>query len=76
MEHARTSTERWQASHNRAFPHIQWIHGNALTIDHNKGEAAVGFDRIYVGSSVNTEDLPKLAFLLRPGGILVGPGTV
>ena len=74
MEHARASTEHWKNSHSRAVPHIEWIHGNALTIDHNKGEATVGFDRIYVGSSVATEDLPKIAFLLRPGGIFVGPG--
>ena len=74
MEHARASTERWKSSHNRPFPNIEWVHGNALTINPNKGEAVVGFDRIYVGSSVDKEDLPKLAFLLRPGGILVGPG--
>jgi len=76
VEHAKAATERWKSTHNRPFPSIEWIHGNALTIDHNKGEAVVGFDRIYVGSSVNKQDLPKLAFLLRPGGILVGPGTL
>lgn len=73
VEHARACTERWKSSHKKPVPDIQWIHGNALTIDSGKGEAVVGFDRIYVGSSVGKEDLPKLASLLRAGGILVGP---
>jgi len=73
VDHSRAAMERWRNAVGRPVPHIEWIHGNALNICLDKGEAVVGFDRIYVGASVSKEDLPKLAFLLRPGGILVGP---
>lgn len=66
--------ERWKNSVAKKVPEIEWIHGNALNINSKKGEALVGFDRIYVGASVEKEDVPKLTRLLRPGGILVGPG--
>lgn len=68
--------DRWKNSMQKPVPHIEWIQGNALNINIEKGEAAVGFDRIYVGASVDKENLPKLAWMLRPGGILVGPGTL
>ena len=74
VDHSRAATERWKNSMRRPVPNIEWVHGNALNINPNKGEAIVGFDRIYVGASVDKEHLPKLTCLLRPGGILVGPG--
>lgn len=67
--------QRWKNSRSQNIPHIEWIHGNALNIDPSKGEAVVGFDRIYVGASIEKENLHKLTCMLRPGGILVGPGT-
>ena len=39
-----------------------------------KGESVVGFDRIYIGASVDKEDLANITKLLSPGGVLVGPG--
>ena len=63
-------------SMEKSVPDIEWVHGNALNINPNKGEAIVGFDRIYIGASVDKEHLPKLTCLLRPGGILVGPGKL
>ncbi|CAB9506930.1 Protein-L-isoaspartate O-methyltransferase domain-containing protein [Seminavis robusta] len=73
VEHSKEATVRWKASIRKPVPHIEWVHGNALNINPDKGEAVVGFDRIYIGASVDKEDLPKIANLLRPGGILVGP---
>lgn len=76
VQHAKSSMQRWKSSRPEATPHIEWIHGNALNINPGKGEAAMGFDRIYVGASVEKENLHKLTCLLRPGGILVGPGML
>ena len=74
VQHARRSTQRYKNAVHKKVPEIEWIHGNALNINPKKGESVVGFDRIYVGASVEKEDLTKLTCLLRPGGILVGPG--
>lgn len=65
---------RWKVSVHKNVPDIEWIHGNALHINPKKGESIVGFDRIYVGASVEKESVSKLTCLLRPGGILIGPG--
>jgi precorrin-6B methylase 2 len=76
--HMMKSIARWKASSSTTdgeIPPIELIHGNALQIDSRQGEAASGFDRIYVGSSVGRTKLDQIAQLLRPGGILVGPGT-
>jgi protein-L-isoaspartate O-methyltransferase len=74
VQHSKRAMESWKNSIQKEVPGIVWIHGNALNINPEKGEALVGFDRIYVGASVENEDITKLTRLLRPGGILVGPG--
>ena len=74
VEHAKKASKQWKNAMTKPVPDIEWIHGNALNINPEKGEALVGFDRIYIGASVDKEHLPKLTGLLRPGGILVGPG--
>jgi protein-L-isoaspartate O-methyltransferase len=76
VKHAKGAMARWKGAMGKPVPHIEWIRGNGLNINPNKGEAIIGFDRIYIGASVDKEDLPKLANLLRPGGILVGPGML
>lgn len=77
LAHARESTARWRAAdpHRTAtVPSLEMIHGNALHIDTERGEARTGFDRIYVGATVPRRKLQRIAQLLKPGGILVGPG--
>lgn len=56
-----------------AVPHLEIVHGNALQISCESGESMIGFDRIYIGASVDKFNLPKITKLLSPGGILVGP---
>ena len=76
IHHAKESLQLWQnAIPHVKIPPIEMIHGNALCIDTNRGEGATGFDRIYIGATVSRRKLQRIARLLRPGGILVGPGT-
>ena len=78
VQHARESWANWQAAnpvYAQALAPCEIIHGNALQIDLDVGEAVTGFDRIYVGATVPRRKLQRIAQLLRPGGILVGPGT-
>ena len=49
--------------------------GNALELNTTKGECVIGFDRIYVGAAITRRSLPYFKKLLKPGGILVAPGT-
>ena len=58
----------------REISHIDVIRGNALEIDPERGEGALGFDRIYIGAAIDRESLPSFKKLLKPGGVLVGPG--
>ena len=75
VQHCKSSIEEWKAAHGRSStPHIEIIHGNALNVNKRQGETLVGFDRIYVGASVERHQLHQFTSLLRPGGILVGPG--
>jgi protein-L-isoaspartate O-methyltransferase len=57
------------------LPHMEFVHGNGLHIDAEKGESVVGYDRIYVGSSIDQRAVTKLTAMLRLGGILIAPGT-
>jgi protein-L-isoaspartate O-methyltransferase len=75
VEHCRASIERWRQNAASPVATMDVIHGNALHIDSKSGEGIVGFDRIYIGASVEKRKLASLAELLRPGGILVGPGA-
>ena len=76
LQHASESWQRWQAANpHLSVPRCEFLHGNALQINGTTGEAVTGFDRVYVGATVPRRKLQRLAQLLRPGGILVGPGT-
>lgn len=74
IEHSENAIDEWKAVYPGKVPHLQLIHGNALNISMNEGEALVGFDRIYVGASISRSNLSMLKSLLKPGGVLVGPG--
>ena len=80
VQHSRAAIERWMtrtttSSSSSPPPSIHIIHGNGLDVLPTKGESVFGFDRIYVGAAVERRNLNKLTRLLRPGGILVGPGA-
>ena len=74
VDHCRASIDQWRANCPRKMPIMDIIHGNALNIDVEQGEAAIGFDRIYVGASLEGQKLRSLVKLLRLGGVFVGPG--
>jgi protein-L-isoaspartate(D-aspartate) O-methyltransferase len=75
MAHAHESLKQWKTDNpDITIPPIEFIHGNALHIDLQQGEAVTGFDRIYLGAAVPRSKLNRFAQLLRPGGVLVGPG--
>lgn len=76
VEHCRQSLEAWKAERASAssVPQIEIISGNGLLIDNLKGESQIGLDRIYIGAAVEKRNLGQLASLLKPGGVLVGPG--
>eukprot|EP00543_Licmophora_paradoxa_P005520 CAMPEP_0202442050 /NCGR_PEP_ID=MMETSP1360-20130828/1538_1 /ASSEMBLY_ACC=CAM_ASM_000848 /TAXON_ID=515479 /ORGANISM="Licmophora paradoxa, Strain CCMP2313" /LENGTH=473 /DNA_ID=CAMNT_0049057293 /DNA_START=98 /DNA_END=1519 /DNA_ORIENTATION=- len=71
--HSRDAIDRWKQAYSGKLPQIQIVHGNALNILLDKGEATVGFDRIYIGAAINRTDLNKVTCMLKPGGIMVGP---
>jgi len=74
VKHSKNAIDAWKHASARDSAQIHIIHGNGLEVDATCGECAMGFDRIYVGAAVERRNLNKLTALLRPGGILVGPG--
>lgn len=76
VKHCKEAIDDWQESFPTSWEmrHIDIIRGNALEIHSNKGECGLGFDRIYIGAAIDRESLPSFKKLLKPGGILVGPG--
>lgn len=86
IEHCKSSIAKWktnaveESGHVSTFhfmdstPKIHIVKGNGLNIDTEKGESVAGFDRIYVGASVDKDAFRNIVQLLSPGGILVGPG--
>jgi len=74
LKHSRKAIGAWkeQLSSNKSS-NIELIHGNALKLNTNKGECALGFDRIYVGAAIDKLDLNMFKKMLKPGGVLVGP---
>jgi len=76
VDHCRDSILMWKAESSSANSdaNIEILHGNGLHIDSVQGESRMGLDRIYIGAAVEKSCLQKLASLLKPGGILVGPG--
>lgn len=75
IEHCNEAIASWKESCPAAqkIDHIDIIHGNALELDVDVGECALGFDRIYIGAAIEVYQLPMFKNLLKPGGILVGP---
>lgn len=78
MEHAKQAIGLWKETCSPAQKNenVNLIHGNALELDTAKGECVLGFDRIYIGAAVTKRNLPMFKSMLKPGGILVGPGKV
>ena len=66
--------EEQREKEEEELAYLQFVQGNGLEIDGSTGEPTVGFDRIYIGAAVDRRDLVPLANLLRPNGVLVGPG--
>ena len=76
LRHSKEAITAWKKglSPGHTIPNIELIHGNALELSTNKGECALGFDRIYIGAAIQKYSLPMFKKMLKPGGILVGPG--
>lgn len=78
FDHCMASVERFKThgATDSGLAHMEFFCGNGLNIDSSVGESLVGYDRIYVGASLPSGHLPRLASLLRRGGILIAPGTL
>jgi protein-L-isoaspartate O-methyltransferase len=78
IKHSEAAIKKWKQVYPEAkkIKHIDVVHGNALELVPDKGECAMGFDRIYIGAAIGSEILPSFKKLLKPGGILVGPGRL
>lgn len=74
IEHAKKAIEEWkrERAHDIVAPEIRFFQGNGLNIQ-PEGESRFGYDRIYVGASIDTDQLPLIEKFLAPGGILVAP---
>mmetsp|Transcript_28138 Transcript_28138/g.34255 ORF Transcript_28138/g.34255 Transcript_28138/m.34255 type:complete len:565 (+) Transcript_28138:150-1844(+) len=73
VRHSHDSIKKWRNHEpSSSFSHLEIIRGNALNVTPS-GESMVGFDRIYIGASVDRANLRPITKLLSPGGILVGP---
>jgi protein-L-isoaspartate O-methyltransferase len=77
VEHAKNAVNAWKEAYppGRKIQNIEFFHGNALEMNTDEGECAFGFDRIYIGAAVETTHLNIFKKVLKPGGILIGPGT-
>ena len=78
IRHSEEAIAEWKKTLpcNRGVPNIDIIQGNALELSTDKGECALGFDRIYIGAAIHKFNLHKFKSMLKPGGILVGPGEL
>ena len=76
IRHSKKAIDVWGKTHSRTQTthNIDFIHGNALELNPNEGECALGFDRIYIGAAIHKLNLNMFKKMLKPGGILVGPG--
>lgn len=74
IEHAKRAVQGWkiERAHDIVTPEIKFFHGNGFNIK-LQGESRLGYDRIYVGGSIDRFQLPLIENLLAPGGILVAP---
>mmetsp|Transcript_22890 Transcript_22890/g.49874 ORF Transcript_22890/g.49874 Transcript_22890/m.49874 type:complete len:496 (+) Transcript_22890:111-1598(+) len=75
ISHSKEAIAEWKKTHfaSEGISNIDLIHGNALELNTNKGECALGFDRIYIGAAIQKFNLQMFKKMLKPGGILVGP---
>lgn len=75
IRHSQEAIAEWKEtlSSKNGAPNIDIIHGNVLELSADKGECALGFDRIYIGAAIHKFNLHKLKKMLKPGGVLVGP---
>ncbi len=78
IEHSKEAMDAWKKTlpSNSLSATVDFIHGNALELNTEKGESALGFDRIYIGAAIQKYNLHMFKKMLKPGGILVGPGKV
>jgi protein-L-isoaspartate O-methyltransferase len=76
IRHSKEAIANWKENNPnaRGTPNIKIIHGNALELNTHKGECVLGFDRIYIGAAIHKFNLHMFKKMLKPGGILVGPG--
>lgn len=74
LEHAENAIKEWkrESAHDIVAPEIKFFQGNGLNII-SKGESRFGYDRIYVGASIDRTQLPRIENFLAPGGVLVVP---
>jgi protein-L-isoaspartate(D-aspartate) O-methyltransferase len=74
IEHCKKAMQEWKGSMTETLPEMEIIRGNGLHIASDEGEGFAGLDRIYIGAAVGKRYLNQLVKLLKPGGILIGPG--
>ena len=74
IRHCKEAIAAWEKTNDQGTSNIDIIHGNALELNTNKGECAFGFDRIYIGAAIHRFNLHMFKKMLKPGGVLVGPG--
>lgn len=72
IQHCNDSINSWKDTVEEEHAQLVNFHGNGLNIK-NCGESAFGYDRIYIGAAIDSEDLEGLTNLLAEGGILVAP---
>jgi len=75
IRHSKEAIASWEKTNpdTQGTSNIDFIHGNALELNTNKGECALGFDRIYIGAAIHKFNLHMFKKMLKPDGILVGP---
>lgn len=75
LSHSREAIAAWKKDQSRSeeISNIDLIQGNALELNTNTGECALGFDRIYIGAAIQRYSLAMFKKMLKPGGVLVGP---
>ena len=83
MNHCQQAVATWHAGSSKInaktqkqqkqLPVMHFFHANGLDIKGDEGESLSGFDRIYAGAGITTEQHKKIRQLLSPGGVLVAP---
>ncbi len=78
IRHSEEAIAEWTKTlpSEKKAPNIDIIRGNALELSTEEGECTLGFDRIYIGAAIHKFNLHMFKKMLKPGGILVGPGKL